>query len=62
MPDQRLIEGDVFKTAARWQAAYKPISPRRNCKTRAKMLVVTRPGIVRLRIKAIFEPRDQPAI
>jgi hypothetical protein len=60
--DQRLIERDVFIAAARWQAADKPVRPRGNCEAGAKMLVVTRPGIVRLRIETIFKPRDQSPI
>jgi hypothetical protein len=62
MPNQSLIKGNIFKTAARGQAADKPINPRCNCEARAKMLVVTRPRVVRLRIEAIFKPRNQSSV
>jgi len=62
MPNHRLIKRDVFKVAARWQAADRPIDPRCKCKACAKMLVMARPGVMGLWIETILDPRDHPSI
>lgn len=59
---QCLIEGNIFETFSGWQAAHLAIDFRAYGHAAGKVLMMTWPGIVRLRVAGIFQPGDQQTI